>query len=203
MLRLLAPHNVADNDSNALAEIKVHLIKVCNILDFLFPFQERPRPTFAALAPAVERNPVTGLLEPHFPPEKRFPRVVSGIAIIGLMVQYFSTFFFTLSFFLVKVTPLSINFSRLEIETYWIRLFQISRQLSFRKNAVLQFALFKKPFPNTIVFPCQLTLTRHPVLQFNQEGFGLSTTSMHLQFDVNINQFRIIKIHSWLRGWVE
>ena len=88
------PDNVADNDSNAPAEIKAHLIKVYNILDFLFSFQERPRPTFAALAPAVERNPVTGLLEPHFPPEKRFPRVVSGIAIIGLMVQYFFTVFF-------------------------------------------------------------------------------------------------------------
>ena len=86
-----------DNDSNALAEIKAQLIKVYNILDFLFSFQERPRPTFAALAPAVERNPVTGLLEPHFPPEKRFPRVVSGIAIIGLMVQYFFyRFFFSL-----------------------------------------------------------------------------------------------------------
>ena len=85
-----------DNDSNALAEIKAHLIKEYNILDFLFSFQERPRPTFAALAPAVERNPVTGLLEPHFPPEKRFPRVVSGIAIIGLMVQYFFSLFFHL-----------------------------------------------------------------------------------------------------------
>lgn len=96
----------------ALAEIKAHLINVCNILDFLFSFQERPRPTFAALAPAVERNPVTGLLEPHFPPEKRFPRIVSGIAIIGLMVHYFFfyLFFFTLSFFLVKITLLSINF---------------------------------------------------------------------------------------------
>ena len=92
-----------DNYSNALAEIKAQLVKVYNILDFLFSFQERPRPTFAALAPAVERNPVTGLLEPHFPPEKRFPRVVSGIAIIGLMVQYFFNFFFTLSL-------LSINF---------------------------------------------------------------------------------------------
>lgn len=49
--------------------------------------EERPRPTFAALAPAVERNPVTGLLEPHFPPEKRFPRIVSGIAIIVCMVS--------------------------------------------------------------------------------------------------------------------
>lgn len=47
--------------------------------------EERPRPTFAALAPAVERNPVTGLLEPHFPQEKRFPRIVSGIAVIFIM----------------------------------------------------------------------------------------------------------------------
>ena len=92
-----------DNDSNALAEIKAQLIKVYNILDFLFSFQERPRPTFAALAPAVERNPVTGLLEPHFPPEKRFPRVVSGIAIIGLMVQYFFTVFFHFVLFSGKV----------------------------------------------------------------------------------------------------
>ncbi|KAL9970224.1 hypothetical protein ACROYT_G022562 [Oculina patagonica] len=49
--------------------------------------EERPRPTFAALAPAVERNPVTGLLEPHFPEEKRFPRIVSGIAIVICMVS--------------------------------------------------------------------------------------------------------------------
>ncbi|XP_068699332.1 anoctamin-7-like [Montipora foliosa] len=49
--------------------------------------EERPRPTFAALAPAVERNPITGLLEPHFPPEKRFPRIVSGVAIVVCMVS--------------------------------------------------------------------------------------------------------------------
>ena len=30
---------------------------------------------------------MTGLLEPHFPPEKRFPRIVSGIAIIICMVR--------------------------------------------------------------------------------------------------------------------
>ena len=168
------PDNVADNDSNAPAEIKAHLIKVYNILDFLFSFQERPRPTFAALAPAVERNPVTGLLEPHFPPEKRFPRVVSGIAIIGLMVQYFFTvFFFTLSFFLVKVTLLSIYSSRLEIENWLSMTFSNFQTGICQENAILQFALFKNSFPNTIVFLCQLTLTRHPVLQFNQEGFGL------------------------------
>ena len=53
---------------------------------YLF-FQERPRPTFAALAPAVERNPVTGLLEPYFPEERRFPRVVFGMAVIFTMVR--------------------------------------------------------------------------------------------------------------------
>ena len=50
--------------------------------------QERPRPTFAALAPTVERNPVTGILEPHFPDEKRQPRIFSGIAIVITMVRY-------------------------------------------------------------------------------------------------------------------
>ncbi|KAK3715467.1 hypothetical protein QZH41_006501 [Actinostola sp. cb2023] len=48
---------------------------------------ERPRPTFAALAPTVERNPVTGILEPHFPDEKRQPRLLSGIAIVITMVS--------------------------------------------------------------------------------------------------------------------
>ncbi|XP_031568344.1 anoctamin-7-like isoform X3 [Actinia tenebrosa] len=48
---------------------------------------ERPRPTFAALAPTVERNPVTGILEPHFPDEKRKPRLLSGIAIVITMVS--------------------------------------------------------------------------------------------------------------------
>ncbi|XP_065061399.1 anoctamin-7-like isoform X1 [Rhopilema esculentum] len=49
--------------------------------------EERPRPTFAALAPTVERNPVTGILEPHFPDEKRKPRLFSGILIIVTMVS--------------------------------------------------------------------------------------------------------------------
>lgn len=52
-----------------------------------FLFKERPRPTFAALAPTVERNPVTGILEPHFPDEKRKPRLLSGIAIVITMVS--------------------------------------------------------------------------------------------------------------------
>lgn len=55
---------------------------------FFILVQERPRPTFAALAPTVERNPVTGILEPHFPDEKRQPRVFSGIAIVITMVRY-------------------------------------------------------------------------------------------------------------------
>ena len=48
---------------------------------------ERPRPTFAALAPTVERNPVTGIPEPHFPKEKQVPRIYSGILIIITMVR--------------------------------------------------------------------------------------------------------------------
>ena len=50
-------------------------------------FQERPRPTFAALAPTVARNPVTGIMEPHFPEERRAHRVFSGIAVVLTMVS--------------------------------------------------------------------------------------------------------------------
>ena len=49
--------------------------------------QERPRPTFAALAPTVARNPVTGIMEPHFPEERRTHRVFSGIAVVLTMVS--------------------------------------------------------------------------------------------------------------------
>merc|ERR1719367_1560386 len=28
--------------------------------------EERPRPEYAAMAPAMERNPITGIKEPHF-----------------------------------------------------------------------------------------------------------------------------------------
>lgn len=47
---------------------------------------ERPRPEYAALAPAKEKNPITGVMEPHFPPRKRLPRLLSGIAVILIMM---------------------------------------------------------------------------------------------------------------------
>ena len=167
----------------ALFEIKAHLINVCNILDSLFSFQERPRPTFAALAPAVERNPVTGLLEPHFPPEKRFPRIVSGIAIIGLMVHYFfHLFFFYFVIFSGKGYTVEHKFSedlksRLHDQ---VRLFQICRQLSSIRN-------LQKLFPIHNCFPLPINLyntsslgwgfQRHPCiynLMLTKTSFELS-----------------------------
>ena len=53
--------------------------------------EERPRPTFAALAPTVERNPITGIMEPHFPEDKRKRRLFSGIIVIVTMVIYLFT----------------------------------------------------------------------------------------------------------------
>ncbi|XP_065679230.1 anoctamin-7-like isoform X1 [Hydra vulgaris] len=48
---------------------------------------EQPRPTYAALAPTVERNPITGIPEPHFPSKQRVPRIYSGILIVITMVS--------------------------------------------------------------------------------------------------------------------
>lgn len=47
---------------------------------------ERPRPEYAALAPTKEKNPITGVMEPYFPPRKRLPRLLSGIAVILIMM---------------------------------------------------------------------------------------------------------------------
>lgn len=49
--------------------------------------EERPRPEFAARAPFLERNPVTGIQEPSFPSSLRNKRVAAGIGIIFLMVS--------------------------------------------------------------------------------------------------------------------
>jgi anoctamin-7 len=51
--------------------------------------EERPRPQFAARAPFLERNPVTGVREPSFPSSLRNKRVAAGIGIIFLMVSPF------------------------------------------------------------------------------------------------------------------
>ncbi|XP_064642098.1 anoctamin-7-like isoform X3 [Lineus longissimus] len=48
--------------------------------------EERPRPQYAALAPTFEKNPITGIKEPHFPKRDRVPRILSGIACIIVMM---------------------------------------------------------------------------------------------------------------------
>ena len=51
--------------------------------------EERPRPEFAAKAPFLEKNPVTGIKEPHFPDNLRMKRVVVGTGLIFMMVCIF------------------------------------------------------------------------------------------------------------------
>ena len=67
--------------------------------------EERPRPDFAAKAPYLEKNPITGVglvgrfdlnygahnfyvkvREPSFPASKRYKRIAAGTAVIVLMV---------------------------------------------------------------------------------------------------------------------
>ena len=48
--------------------------------------EERPRPAFAAKAPYLEKNPITGVKEPSFPAGERLKRIAAGSGIILLMV---------------------------------------------------------------------------------------------------------------------
>ncbi|XP_042334842.1 anoctamin-7-like isoform X2 [Sceloporus undulatus] len=48
--------------------------------------EERPRPEFAALAPHMEQNPVTGVKEPYFPQHDRLSRILTGSMAIIIML---------------------------------------------------------------------------------------------------------------------
>uniref|UniRef100_A0A672LKJ6 Anoctamin n=1 Tax=Sinocyclocheilus grahami TaxID=75366 RepID=A0A672LKJ6_SINGR len=49
--------------------------------------EEPPRPEFAAMAPAMEENPVTGVKEPYFPEKARISRMLTGSMVIVIMVR--------------------------------------------------------------------------------------------------------------------
>uniref|UniRef100_T1ISC6 Anoctamin n=1 Tax=Strigamia maritima TaxID=126957 RepID=T1ISC6_STRMM len=49
--------------------------------------EERPRPEFAAKAPLIERNPVTGIREPAFPKALRGKRMVAGLGVLLVMIS--------------------------------------------------------------------------------------------------------------------
>lgn len=61
-------------------------------MSILLRMQERPRPEYAAMAPAMEKNPITGVKEPYFPQRERIPRMISGVAVIIIMVSKHFTF---------------------------------------------------------------------------------------------------------------
>ncbi|XP_050413809.1 anoctamin-7 isoform X2 [Patella vulgata] len=48
--------------------------------------EERPRTEYAAKAPEWKENPVTGIREPYFNPRQRIPRILSGMAVIVIMM---------------------------------------------------------------------------------------------------------------------
>ena len=48
---------------------------------------ERPRPDFAAKAPYLEKNPITGIREPSFPKAVRMRRIAAGSGVILVQVE--------------------------------------------------------------------------------------------------------------------
>lgn len=64
-------------------------------------FKERPRPEFAAMAPTMEQNPVTGVKEPYFPEKTRLSRMFTGSMVIIMMVRLFKIFYILYCCFVV------------------------------------------------------------------------------------------------------
>ena len=54
-----------------------------------FEEEEKSRPEFAARAPYIKRNPITGIQEPSFPTRLRYQRMAAGLVLIVLMVITF------------------------------------------------------------------------------------------------------------------
>ncbi|XP_030078040.1 anoctamin-7 [Microcaecilia unicolor] len=48
--------------------------------------EERPRPEFAARAPQMEQNPITGMKEPYFSQRDRLSRILTGSMVIVIML---------------------------------------------------------------------------------------------------------------------
>ncbi|XP_050787165.1 anoctamin-7-like isoform X3 [Gopherus flavomarginatus] len=48
--------------------------------------EERPRPEFAAMAPRMEQNPITGVKEPYFAKRDRLSRIMTGSMAIVIML---------------------------------------------------------------------------------------------------------------------
>ncbi|XP_071511474.1 anoctamin-7-like [Diadema antillarum] len=72
--------------------------------------EERPRPQFAAKAPAMEENPITGIMEPYFPEDMRKRRWLTGIAVLFGMVSLVLIFLVGVIMYRVLVSiPLSQN----------------------------------------------------------------------------------------------
>ncbi|CAB3359127.1 Hypothetical predicted protein [Cloeon dipterum] len=72
--------------------------------------EERPRPEFAARAPFLEKNPVTGIREPSFPSSLRTKRIAAGIGIIFLMMSLVIIFILAVIIYRVLVSiPLFQN----------------------------------------------------------------------------------------------
>uniref|UniRef100_A0AAX7SMK0 Anoctamin n=1 Tax=Astatotilapia calliptera TaxID=8154 RepID=A0AAX7SMK0_ASTCA len=63
--------------------------------------EERPRPEFAAMAPTMEQNPVTGVKEPYFPEKTRLSRMFTGSMVIIMMVRPFKIFYILYCCFVV------------------------------------------------------------------------------------------------------
>ncbi|XP_075926417.1 anoctamin-7-like isoform X1 [Petromyzon marinus] len=57
--------------------------------------EERPRPEYAALAPLIRENPITGEKEPYFSEDDRTPRTVTGSIVLFLMISVVLIFLVT------------------------------------------------------------------------------------------------------------
>ncbi|RWS22487.1 anoctamin-7-like protein, partial [Leptotrombidium deliense] len=65
---------------------------------------EKPRPEFVVKAPHMEKNPITGVVEPHFPPLLRKKRVLAGSGVLVMMASLVIIFIVAVIFYRMVIT---------------------------------------------------------------------------------------------------
>ncbi|XP_035825775.1 anoctamin-7 [Aplysia californica] len=174
--------------------------------------QERPRPDYAARAPEIKENPITGINEPYFDPGQRLPRILSGIAAIIIMCSLLVLLCF---FFLLFSSEMHRTQTEFEDQlTFKVFIFQFVNfyssiiYVAFFKGKVIGKKLkgYWHRFKTRLVKGGQVSRWEDDYELIENEGLFQEYLEMVLQFGfitIFVAAFPLAPLFALLNNWVE
>uniref|UniRef100_A0A8C7J0Q6 Anoctamin n=1 Tax=Oncorhynchus kisutch TaxID=8019 RepID=A0A8C7J0Q6_ONCKI len=102
---------------------------ICPMAKVLYPshynesIDDRPMLCFAAMAPSIEYNPVTGVKEPYFPERARLSRMLTGSMVIIIMLCVVMIFLVSVIMYRGIVSVMMYHFSLTFMDSYLFKYF--------------------------------------------------------------------------------